>query len=578
MAISRQQNWTSQIRADVPFLRSIESGICGDFDILAGAALAGKEPLIVSGCHVVTTGITQAQSLILQVADSVLIHFLATASGSIFHVPASEPDQVLSNTNPKLVGGWTASSTNYVSIDFIRAPDASTSDLVEIVDTVSLVETPVTQPLAVLTDYRIHVSTLDFDTGGGCPIARVTLDAGGAIVSIQDARNFMFRLGAGGTIPNPLNTYSWPGGRKEIVSPGDVFSGPDKSIISFKQFNDAVTTRLWELGGGENWFSPTLDHNVRIAQTGTPFVSSGMSFEWVSATNLHWKGLVLIFENSTATFNVIADQTTNVAGLTDLLTGECIFVDVDRTTNRSGGTSLVAQKGTLATLGTPTIPGSRWVLAWNYNGSIYIRDQAYSIGSSFILATISAAGMVQLSETDSTAISPPIVVTYDRGNQGAIAGGLTRGGNDFVGGAGPLYVGGKSLDQGVLIQTTRAQDETIITGVENWAVNFTAPLTAYNSHPFASHPLNLAARFQGFNDNTSEAETAVTIEANGPIGFRNVVVNTSSAIKPNPTAVNPIRNKIYFDTNGLSSPNKRDTMMAIDVNGALVTLLEGTSY
>src|SRR6202142_3033320 len=98
---------------------------------------------------------------------------------------------------------------------------------------------------------------------------------------------------------------------------------------------------------GNRWrgelVSPTSDHNVRMAQTGTPFGSTGMNFEFVSS-NVHWKGLVLIFDNSTATYNVIADQTASVAGLTDLVSGQCIYVDVDRSQNRSGGTSLIAAK------------------------------------------------------------------------------------------------------------------------------------------------------------------------------------------------------------------------------------------
>src|ERR1700690_249754 len=574
MALTREMNFTSQLRCDVPFLKSIESGVCNDFDVMAGTALAGKEALIVSGMHVVTTNITLANSLILQVADSVLIHFLATASGSLFHIDASEPDQVLSSTNPKIIGSWTPSSINYLSVDIIRAPDSSTDDLVEIIDTISLTETPVTQPLGIITDYRLVISTLDFDQSGGCPIARVTLDAGGAIVAIQDARNFMFRLGSGGTVPNPLNSYSWPGGRKEVTS--DPFGGADRSISSAKQFNDAVTPRLWEIGGGENWFSPTSDHNVRMAQTGTPFGSTGMNFEFVSS-NLHWKGLVLIFDNSTATYNVIADQTTSVDGLTDLVSGQCIYVDVDRSQNRSGGTSLIAAKGTLATLGTPVIPGSRWVLAWNYNGVIYTRDQSYAVGASFILATVSAAGMVELSATDSGGASPTKVATVDSIFQQAVAAGLSRGHGDFFAGTGAITIGGDTLDQNIFLESALTQYSTYVQGVNRWTTSFNAPLMVQNTDGFASNPLNVSAMFQGYNDISLQEETAVVIEANGPIGFRNVVVNTS-AINPAPTSTNPIRNKIYFDTNGLSSPNKRDCMISIDANGNKETLFEGTSY
>jgi hypothetical protein len=600
MAIARENNITSQQRIDVVQLRSIESGVCGDFDVMAGAALAGKVPLVISGLHVVTTGITLATSLILQVADSVLVHFLATASGSIFHIIASEPDQVLSNANPKLVGGWTANSVNYVGLDLIRAPDSTTSDLCEIMDTVSLVETPVTQPLAVTTDYRIVISTSDFDASPGvCPIAKVTLDAGGAIVSIQDSRNFMFRLGSGGTVPNVLNTYSWPGGRNEAGSL-DPFAGADKAITSFKAFNDAITTRLWELGGGEHWYSPTADRNIRLATTGSPFVSNGMFMEFVGG-NLHWKGLVLVFDNSMATFNAINDQTTNVAGLTDLVSGECIYVDIDRSVNHTGGTSLNAVKGALATLGTPTIPGSRWVLAWNYNGSIFIRDQSFAVGSTFILATTSAAGTVKLSASDSVGAGP-FVATVDSVSFLARSAGVTRGYingintttsfvSDFIGGTGDIIIGGgfdgadghgggNPVDFNIRIETSRAQDEIRINGAANYTTNSAACLSVGGFNANMSNIL--LARFASQDSRDPSSRNSVFhVYGDGSLGFVNQLdANPGNPLppNPNPVAFAEVRSKLFTKDNGLASPNKRDQLCWITWDGTVYVMLESNPY
>lgn len=580
MAISRQMNWTSQIRADVPFFRSIESSICNDFDVLAGTSLAGQSPQVISGLHMVTTGITLATSLILQVADSVLIHFLATASGSLFHIDAAESDQVLNNTNPKIIGGWTVSSTNYVSLDIIRAPNAATSDLVEIVDTVSLLEQPVTQPLGITTDYRVIISPSDFDQSGGCPIAKVTLDAGGAIVSIQDARNFMFRLGSGGTIPNVLNSYSWPGGRNEAGSL-DPFAGADKSIQSFKALNDALETRLWELGGGEHWYSPTADRNCRLATTGSPFVSNGMYLEFTGG-HVHWKGLVFVFDNSTASFNVINDQTSNVAGLTDLTSGTCLYVDLDRSVNRTGGTALNAQKGTLATLGTPTIPGSRWVLAWNYNGSIFIRDQTFAVGSSFILATVSAAGTVELSATDDGAASPTRVATVNSVSKLAAAAGISRGHGDFFGGSGDLTIGGDTLDLNVLIKSDTETTETRIQGLADFDSFAAAALSVAGvGSTSLGHKVIIRSGTQSIDTDPTSRLSNFHVYGDGAIGFANISDGAPGnlvAVTPAPTATAPVRSKMFCRNNGLTTPNKRDQMCMMQSDGGYTVVWESDPY
>lgn len=579
MAVARSNNYISQQRVDVPHLRAIESAICNDLDTLAGTAMTGQAPLVVSGLHVVTTGITQATSLVLQTADSVFINFNATASGSIFHIPANTPDDILSNSNSNIVGNWTASAVNYVGIDIFRAPDGATTDLVEVMDTIELVEQPVPSPLAVTAQYQIVITTSDFDANPSvCPIMKVTLDAGGAITAIQDCRNFLFRLALGGTTPNTKSSFSWPGGRAEQNSI-DPFGGADKTITAQKQWNDAAMTRMWELGGGEYWYSPTADKNVRLAHTGSP-LGTGDYFGW-DGTNLLWKGLVLIFDNSTATFNVVADQTTSSPGLTDLVSGECIYVDVDRTQNRSGGNSLVAVKGALSTLGSPLIPGSRWVLAWNYGGSVYTRDQAYAVGSTFQLATISAAGMVKLSATDSAAVSPTAVATVDSVSKLAAAGGVSRGHGDFIGGAGDIQIGGDTLDHSIKLTTTRGQDSTIITGTEVWTSTFNAPLMVQNLSPFdqevpgTASIENVIAMFRGYKSSSSQIQTAVTIEGNGPIGMRAVAVSNPIP-PPTPTATNPIQAKIFITDNGLSAGNNRDQFCALDVNGKVTVLWEST--
>ncbi len=98
-------------------------------------------------------------------------------------------------------------------------------------------------------------------------------------------------------------------------------------------------------------------------------------FEIISNTNVHWRGLSFVFDNSPAQFNQIADQTTTDAALTTLADGECIYVDLDRMEDRlRSATPLQAVRGTLHTLGMSARPGQRWVIAWKVEGVIYVRD------------------------------------------------------------------------------------------------------------------------------------------------------------------------------------------------------------
>lgn len=571
MAVERQQSWLGNQRVDVPHLRALESAITADFDLLAGSILAGKAPLIVNGFRLITTGITQASALQLQVADSTLVHFYASESGSIFHVPADRAPEVLNSTNTRVTGSFTPAQINYVGIDLVRSADPTTTDLVEFMDSNTLQETPKTVPLARTLDYVIIISTNDFDAMPGvAPLARVTVDSNLQITQVEDARNIFWRLGSGGTSPNPLNTYSWPNGRKEGAVDAD-FTGGDKAITSMKGWMDSVMTRLWEVGGGEFWYSPTADHNVVMARTGSPFSSTGEFFEW-SGTNLHWQGLVFTFGNSTGTTNTVANITTDTPGTTDLANGECVYVDLDRTQN----ITLNAVKAQLSTLGSPDVPGSRWVLAWRLGSSIYVRDQSYAVGSSFKLATTSAAGNVELSATDGGAASPTKVGTVDSVSAALYAAGITRG-SDFFAGGGDITIGGfGTYDHNVILQTLRDQDEVTVTGSHNYATGQAASLHAHNSHTLnTGAQTDLIARFSARNGGTSQDEDAFHFDSCGALGFRLAAVTPSA---PAPTSTRPIRFKLFFQTNFMSSPNTRDGLYVQWLDGTATLIAEGPPY
>lgn len=464
MSVIRQNNWIGQGRADLPQLRSTDSSVAADFDVLAGNIISGQAPLIVYGFAVLTSGATGADAATLQisVANSLAMHYLASENGTIFNVPADRSIETLNASNPRLMGAFTANTVNFIGFDLRRSADASTADLVEFLDANTLLETPKRVPLARTLDYVLTISTQDFSlTPGICPIARVVTDANNRIVSIEDARNLFGRLGSGGSVPNEYNAFPWPGGRTE--DPGNLlFTGGDKNIASLKQWMDAAMTRMWEIGGGEHWFSATADRNVTLARVGNTTFSNAEYFEW-DGTNLHWRGIRYLFDNSTGYYNDIKDQLTSIAGLTNLAEGDCVYVDLDRTKNLDNtyptlgdGPGLQPQKSSLVLLGTPTIPGSRHIIAWRSNNNIWTDNGTFPVNSAYAPATgdstfgNGALGIVRLTARPQQDggwpdnFTPEAVVADV--SRRAVATGLTRG---LVGANAAITAGAISVGNGV---------------------------------------------------------------------------------------------------------------------------------
>ena len=401
--ITRQQNWLGQQRVDVPHIRALESSAAADMDLLAGQILAGLKPRVVAGFTCSGTVGQPATSVQVSVAGGALLHPTASDAGTIFSPAVGRVLETLNTTNPRVSGNFAAGAVNYVGVDLRRAADAGTVDLVQFIDADTNLEEPETVPLARTLDYVFVVSTQDFTAQVGvCPVAKVTTDAANNVLSVIDARDGMFRLGSGGSAPDPLAVYGWPGGRTEVGDDSD-FTAGDKAISSFRDWLAAAMSRLWEVGGGEHWYSPTADRNVKLMRTGSPMASSDW-FTW-DGTNLTWQGLRLAFDNSTAAYNTVADQTAPRADLTDLTDGQCVYVDVQRSTDAA---VLTAHKGTLKTLGTPAVPGSRYVVAWCLGTTVYARDSAFAVGVLAAAATVSALGTVKLSYAAGDPANPTV--------------------------------------------------------------------------------------------------------------------------------------------------------------------------
>jgi hypothetical protein len=447
MSVLRNLNVLSQMRLDVPHIRLLESAVAGDFDTIIGRELAGGKGLVVKGFTINGTASVLASTLQLAVADSIAINLNASESGSFIWVPANTPNEVLNGaTNDKVVGSFAASSTNYIGLDWVRLPDPATTDLVAFLDPATNEQTSRLVPLGKTLQYRIVISTVPFSAQANLvPIAKVVTNGLNNVTSITDARNMLFRLGSGGDAPNPYNSYSWPQGRYETG-----FSGGDKSILSQKDWNNAIMTRLWELGGGQNWYSPAADRNVEFTNYGTPF-TNGEYFTFDSGTNaVSWQGIRFLFDGGTGltppTFNEINP------GSGTILDGQVIYVDLDRTQNRVAGVNgLTASIASLANLGTGTMPGNRWVIAWRVGNLLYTRNWRYPVGTTFSPASTTSLGVVKLNQIPADAMQPTVVslmtggrieVTSSVGSNATAAtftGDGTGGGISALGGLGSMW-------------------------------------------------------------------------------------------------------------------------------------------
>jgi|WetSurMetagenome_2_1015567.scaffolds.fasta_scaffold26051_4 hypothetical protein len=468
MAVNAEVNWLGQQRVDVPHMRLVESGVRYDFDALS-YALVGDAGFIVRGFEVLGSPIgAKANAIIVRAAGSKIIHPLASESGSVFAVPTDRSNEILDSTiNARMQGSCQPSSTNYIGIDLKRSADATTADIVQFLDSSENEETPQKVPLRRTLDYVWVVSQVDFTFNRSLiPWAIVTTDDKNAVTAFTDARSLLGRLAPGGSVTTEIIPYGWPGGRpKNEVTATSVIAG-DKSLRSLKEWMNGVMTRLWELGGGQYWYSLTADRNVQLHTGATVFTSTGESFEVVSG-NLHWKGVSFGFDNSTRFTVDVADQLTDVAGLTDLADGECIYVDLDRSTV----STIWAQKGSLTSLGGSSRPGQRWVIASRIGSSYYVSGQPWPVGGSSSIATVAHYGMIRTNlDADTPAPVAASIDTSTDGIQGSVTGaGVSRntdiGSARLYNSAGDLQIGrGEDAgDQDIKI-VTDGQRSTMVMG------------------------------------------------------------------------------------------------------------------
>ncbi len=245
-------------RLDLPDLVAFDAYSAGDWKGFL-ETMVGSKPYVIKGFEVY-----QPNTLIGNPANSVDV-ILASASlwwssgeeGSFFvSLPGAANKSVTLITD----------ATNYIEMTLTlssRAQDARAlwdpganggagGEFTQVVDTENFLDAEVTRNNTGFSEDKI-------------PIAKIVVNSSNNVVSVTDSRPLLFRLGTGGNSPDPLNSYNWQDdpedyGRQDtpttMTSPSDpnVFQGADKNIRSFKEWMDAVMSRIKELDGNAKWF------------------------------------------------------------------------------------------------------------------------------------------------------------------------------------------------------------------------------------------------------------------------------------------------------------------------------------
>lgn len=316
MAVLGRLLVSSAERLDLPDLLSIDSYTAGDFQYLLKTFVGSTTPYIIAGFDVSDPNLAVGtSSCSVNIANSAMFYPGSGAGSFYYGLPTGNP-----NAQP-LIPVLINNATNYVYLTLTtmntaqdtRAfwnPDANGEqgeEFTEEVDTESVIQV------------QINVSTSSFPENT-VPVAIIVMGPS-VISSITDARPLMFRLGTGGIAPNPYNRFAWPAlpnssyERQEppvtITSGSGVnpFEGGDKNILTFKEWMDAVMTKLAELGGTEYWYEDATTMSVISVfhdALATTFKSKGQ-YQYSSATAglLTWTEDIWVVSVSDPRFYII---------------------------------------------------------------------------------------------------------------------------------------------------------------------------------------------------------------------------------------------------------------------------------
>lgn len=257
----------SQQRVDLADFLSIQSYVSSDFRELM-RSFVGSSPVILKGFDLINASQSiGTTSVSINVAESVLYDPTSNAGSFFSGLPEGN-----ALSQPIVLGQeLRTNAVNYVYLTLTTTGAGQDTRAFWDVDLNGGAGGEFNQTINTegVLIAQAGVSTSGFPQGT-IPVAKITLGPS-AITEITDCRNLMFRLGTGGTSPDPNNRFQFPAlptlayARSEPPSSinsaalPNPFQGGDKNIQTLKEWMDAVMTKLVELSGTTYWYESTGD-------------------------------------------------------------------------------------------------------------------------------------------------------------------------------------------------------------------------------------------------------------------------------------------------------------------------------
>jgi hypothetical protein len=284
VAVLGRTLFASSERVDLPDLLSIDSFTIGDFKYLIKSLVGDDKPYILRGFEVLEpASAIGSQNISIKVADSVVYYPGSNAGPFYYGLPEGN------ESSQPLIPELRVNATNFVYLTFTTSDTAQDNRAFWDPDKNGGVGGEFNQNINTesVISMEVGVSVASFPENT-IPVCKVVVGPS-VISSIEDCRDLMFRLGSGGSTPDPFATFNFPSDPEAAyarLEPStlmsnsadpDPFQGGDKNIHTLKEWMDVAMTKFQELGGTKYWYE---DAGVSLADImadsiGSTFKSKG---------------------------------------------------------------------------------------------------------------------------------------------------------------------------------------------------------------------------------------------------------------------------------------------------------------
>ncbi len=277
MAVLGRTLFASSERIDLPDLLSVDSFTVGDFKYLIKSLIGDTKPYVLRGFDIIDpANAIGDQNISIRVSDSVVFYPGSNSGPFYYGLPEGNA------TSVPLVPELRKNATNFVYLTFTTIDTAQDNrafwdpdkngvggEFNQNVNTESVLSIQVGVSVASFPDNTI-------------PVCKVKVGPS-IIENIEDCRNMLFRLGSGGSAPDPFSTFAFrsdpnaafartepPALMTTTIDP-NAFVGGDKNIYTLKEWMDVTMTKIKELGGSRYWYE---DAGLSLANIFTDGVAS----------------------------------------------------------------------------------------------------------------------------------------------------------------------------------------------------------------------------------------------------------------------------------------------------------------